>query len=84
MSNRMTKLLTAAFLVGGGASALASPRTLPSGAPACGNTMGKIDCVTPELAAKREAEDRAQQEAAAATLADLLASVLPWPVVSKG
>ena len=41
MSTRFTKLLTAVTLLGAPASALASPRTLASGAPACGNTMGK-------------------------------------------
>jgi hypothetical protein len=41
MSNRVTKLLTAVILMGAPASALASPRTLANGAPACGNTMGK-------------------------------------------
>ncbi|MEO7094908.1 MAG: hypothetical protein ABI175_16735 [Polyangiales bacterium] len=37
----MTKLLTAVILIGAPTSALASPRTLASGAPACGNTMEK-------------------------------------------
>lgn len=54
MSNRFTKLLTAAVLIGAPATALATPRTLPSGAPACGNTMGKggydDDCTDEERA----------------------------------
>lgn len=41
MKNPITKLLTAAVLMGAPTAALAAPRTLPSGAPACGNTMGK-------------------------------------------
>ncbi|MBA3463130.1 MAG: hypothetical protein H0T46_24450 [Deltaproteobacteria bacterium] len=57
MSNRFTKLLTAAVLIGTPATALATPRTLPSGAPACGNTMGKggygDDCTAEERAAWR-------------------------------
>ena len=59
MSNRFSKLLTAAVLIGAPATALATPRTLPSGAPACGNTMGKggyqDDC-TPEQRAEWRAE----------------------------
>jgi len=62
MSNRITKLLTAAVLIGAPASALASPRTLPSGAPACGNTMGKggynDDCTSEQRAAWRAERDR--------------------------
>jgi hypothetical protein len=54
MSNRFTKLLTAAVLIGAPATVLATPRTLPSGAPACGNTMGKggydDDCTDAERA----------------------------------
>jgi hypothetical protein len=64
MSNRFTKLLTAAVLIGAPATALASPRTLPSGAPACGNTMGKggygDGCTAEERAAWR-AERLAQR-----------------------
>ncbi len=60
MSNRVTKLLTAVILIGAPAGALASPRTLASGAPACGNTMGKggynDDCTAEERAAWREAQ----------------------------
>ena len=67
MSNRFTKLLTAAVLIGAPASALASPRTLASGAPACGNTMGKggyhDDCTTTEREAWRAQEAREQANA---------------------
>jgi hypothetical protein len=64
MSNRFTKLLTAAVLIGAPASALASPRTLASGAPACGNTMGKggydDGCTTAERAASHAERVREQ------------------------
>jgi len=67
MSNRVTKLLTAVILLGAPASALASPRTLANGAPACGNTMGKggykDGCTADERAAWRE-ERQAEDERA--------------------
>lgn len=73
MSNRFTKLLTAAVLIGTPATALASPRTLPSGAPACGNTMGKggyrDGCTAEERAAwraevaRQDARERAHERA---------------------
>ena len=69
MSNRVTKLLTAVILIGAPASALASPRTLASGAPACGNTMGKggynhkAGCTAEERAEARE-DQRAENERA--------------------
>ena len=70
MSNRVTKLLTAVILIGAPASALASPRTLANGAPACGNTMGKggygNGCTAEERTEWREdqgaADDRALQK----------------------
>ena len=69
MSNRVTKLLTAVILIGAPASALASPRTLANGAPACGNTMGKgygKGCTAEERTEWREdqaaADDRALQK----------------------
>ena len=68
MNNRITKLLTAVTLLGAPTGALASPRVLASGAPACGNTMGKggydDDCTDEERNAWRE-ERRRQQELAA-------------------
>jgi len=69
---RFGKLLTAAVLVGTPATALASPRTLMSGAPACGNTMGKgksygDDCTAEERAEWRAARQHEyEQEVAAA------------------
>jgi hypothetical protein len=68
MKSQFTKLLTAVTLLGAPAGALASPRVLASGAPACGNTMGKggydDDCTDEERNAWRE-ERRRQQELAA-------------------
>ncbi len=62
MSTRFTKLLTAVTLISAPAGALASPRTLASGAPACGNTMGKggynDDCTAEERAAWRAEKQR--------------------------
>ncbi len=61
----ITKLLTAVVLLGAPATALASPRTLPSGAPACGNTMGKggynDGCSGEERAAWRAERARTEQ-----------------------
>ena len=68
MKNQITKLLTAVTLMGAPTGALASPRVLASGAPACGNTMGKggyqDDCTDEERAAWR-AERQRQRELAA-------------------
>ena len=67
MSNRVTKLLTAVILIGAPASALASPRTLASGAPACGNTMGKgsyTDTCTAEERAEWREDNRAEDDRA--------------------
>src|SRR5689334_7516229 len=65
MCTRFTKLLTAVTLLSAPAAALASPRTLASGAPACGNTMGKggynDDCTAEERAQWR-AERQRQRE----------------------
>jgi hypothetical protein len=73
MSNRVTKLLTAVILIGAPASALASPRTLANGAPACGNTMGKggynDSCTAEERAAARAEVARLEQEERAAYIA---------------
>lgn len=68
MSTRFTKLLTAVTLLSAPAGALASPRTLASGAPACGNTMGKggygDGCTAEERAAWRAERDRERERAA--------------------
>lgn len=67
MKNPITKLLTAVTLMGAPAGALASPRVLASGAPACGNTMGKggyTDDCTAEERAQWRAERTRQQELA--------------------
>lgn len=67
MSNRVTKLLTAVILIGAPASAFASPRTLANGAPACGNTMGKVGyiagCTAEERTEWRE-DQRAEDDRA--------------------
>lgn len=62
MKSQITKLLTAVVLIGAPSMALATPRTLPSGAPACGNTMGKGGytdrCTDEERAAWRAERER--------------------------
>jgi hypothetical protein len=67
---RFTKLLTAAVLIGGSSTALATPRTLRTGAPACGNTMGKggykDDCTAEARAAQRE--EKAAEESVKAVV----------------
>ncbi len=99
MSNRMTNLLTAAFLIGAPASAFATPRTLPSGAPACGNTMGKgggykVGCTEAQREAWRIDRDReraesearvrdAQAKAGAKAVETALATTLRWRAASK-
>lgn len=65
MSTRFTKLLTAVTLISAPAGALAAPRTLASGAPACGNTMGKgsyNDGCTSEERAQWRAERQRQAD----------------------
>ena len=67
MKSQITKLLTAVVLIGAPSMAIAAPRTLPSGAPACGNTMGKGNygytngCTTEERAAWRAERERARE-----------------------
>lgn len=74
MSNRVTKLLTAVILAGAPAAAFAEPRTLASGAPACGNTMGKGGykknaCGAEELEEWRAEQAREEKKQRAAYLA---------------
>ncbi|CAN5872959.1 hypothetical protein BH11MYX3_BH11MYX3_34490 [soil metagenome] len=73
----ITKLLTAVALLGAPATALASPRTLPSGAPACGNTMGKggynDDCTAEQRAAAKVEKARIRAAEVTAMRANLLA-----------
>lgn len=67
MKSQITKLLTAVVLIGAPSMALAAPRTLPSGAPACGNTMGKGGytdrCTSEERAAWQAERERERVEA---------------------
>jgi len=86
MSNRVTKLLTAAILIGAPASALARPRTLASGAPACGNTMGKggyraRECTAEELQELRiqTANTKAEKRAALVVQEILYGDLEPAP-----
>lgn len=66
MKSQITKLLTAVVLIGAPSMALAAPRTLPSGAPACGNAMGKVGytdgCTSAERAAWQADRERERVE----------------------